>query len=288
MSPDYHAPVNSQTVFRNDIFKGKVLFCTGGASGICYGQTEAMMRHGCSAAIFGRRADLSKSSAAALSKATGQRCLGLSGDVRKPETLKAAVEETLKEFGRIDYVIAGAAGNFLAQIEKASENAFKTVVEIDLLGTYNTLKATLGELKKTKGSVIAVSATLHREVTLLQAHASAAKAGVDSLIRTTALEYGPFGVRANTIAPGPIAGTEGIARLLPKDSQATVKKIPLQRMGHLHDIANATVYLFSDAASYVTGVNFIVDGGEHFNKMQNAIAPYPDTLTMDFRPKAKM
>lgn len=91
------------------------------------------MRHGCSAAIFGRRADLSKSSAAALSKATGQRCLGLSGDVRKPETLKAAVEETLKEFGRIDYVIAGAAGNFLAQIEKASENAFKTVVEIDLV-----------------------------------------------------------------------------------------------------------------------------------------------------------
>ena len=103
-----------------------------------------MMRHGCSAAIFGRRADLSKSSAAALSKATGQKCLGLSGDVRKPETIQAAVAETIRQFGRIDFVIAGAAGNFLAAIDKASENAFKTVIEIDLVRRLARIEKGLG------------------------------------------------------------------------------------------------------------------------------------------------
>lgn len=144
------------------------------------------------------------------------------------------------------------------------------------------------ELKKTKGGLIAVSATLHNHVTLLQAHASAAKAGVDSLIRTAALEFGPFGVRANTIAPGPIADTEGMSRLAPDGQDEIYRKIPVQRMGAKDDIANATVYLFSDAASFVTGVNFIVDGGEHFMKMQNAIAAYPEVLKLDFRPKSKM
>lgn len=120
------------------------------------------MRHGCDAAIFGRRKQVIEESAAALSKATGRKCLGLAGDVRKPESLEDAVKQTLKAYGRIDFVIAGAAGNFLSSIERASPNAFRTVIEIDLLGTYNTLKATLPELKKTKGSVIAVSATLHQ------------------------------------------------------------------------------------------------------------------------------
>ena len=135
MSVNFHAAVPSTAIFKPDIFAGKVLFCTGGSTteGICYAQTEAMMKHGCNAAIFGRRSELAKSSADALSKATGRECIGLSGDVRKPESLEEAVKETLKKFGRIDYVIAGAAGNFLSAIEAASSNAFKTVIEIDLV-----------------------------------------------------------------------------------------------------------------------------------------------------------
>jgi len=169
MPTDFHLSAPTTSIFKDDIFKGKVLFCTGGASGICYAQTLALMRHGADAAIFGRRAELSKKSAKELSDATGRKCLGLSGDVRKPETLFAAVEATIKEFGRIDMVIAGAAGNFLSPIEAASPNAFRTVIEIDLLGTFNTIKATLPELRKTKGSIIAVSAVLQQGATLLQA-----------------------------------------------------------------------------------------------------------------------
>ena len=127
--------------------------------------------------------------------------------------------------------------------------------------------------------------------TLLQAHASAAKAGVDSLIRTTALEYGPFGVRANTIAPGPVADTEGMSRLAPGGLSGRHKTIPIQRMGAKDDIANTTVFLFSDAASWITGVNLVCDGAEMFMKMQNSIGKsYPEVLQMDFArpPKAKM
>lgn len=156
--------VRSTSVFQPDIFKGKVLFCTGATSqkGICYGQTLSMMRHGCDAAIFGRNRDVIEASAAQLSKDTGRRCIGLAGDVKEPSTLEEAVKRTVQEFGRIDFVIAGAAGNFLSSIERASPNAFKRVIEIDLLGTYNTMKATLPELKKTQGAIVAVSATLQK------------------------------------------------------------------------------------------------------------------------------
>lgn len=123
---DFHLSVPTTSIFKDDIFKGKVLFCTGGASGICYAQTLALMRHGADAAIFGRRAELSKKSAKELSDATGRKCLGLSGDVRKPETLQAAVEATIEEYGRIDFVIAGAAGNFLSPVRTRPSHCCRT------------------------------------------------------------------------------------------------------------------------------------------------------------------
>lgn len=193
---------------------------------------------GCNAAIFGRRKANIESAAAELSKATGKKCIGISGDVRKLDTLEEAVKKTVAEFGRIDFVVAGAsrferlrkctrsvaadsqaplatswlrspvglpfsftaaspAPADIASYTGLSANAFKTVLEIDTLGTYHTFKATIDELCKTKGSLIAISATLHYTATPLQAHVSAAKAGVDALIKVIGVEYGPRGVRAN-------------------------------------------------------------------------------------------
>ncbi|KAG8973738.1 hypothetical protein FRB90_009877, partial [Tulasnella sp. 427] len=121
----------STAVFRDDIFKNKVLFCTGGGSGICKSMTEAIMRHGASATIVGRKLDRLEAAAKELSAATGQRCMATQADVRSPEQLKAAVSKTIETFGKIDFVICGAAGNFLAPISGLSENAFRTVIEID-------------------------------------------------------------------------------------------------------------------------------------------------------------
>ncbi|KAF8123850.1 hypothetical protein EV363DRAFT_1403505 [Boletus edulis] len=243
------APVTSSIdVFRQDVFKGKVVFCTGGGSGICKSMTEAMMRHGADAAIAGRK---------------------------QPQQLKDAVAKTMATFGRIDFVICGAAGNFLASIDGMSENAFKTVIEIDTIGTFNTVKATLPHVRASHGSYIHVSATLHYKGTPYQVHVSAAKAGVDALSAVLAVEEGPRGVRSNVIAPGPIGNTEGLSRLSNQSSDSR-NGPPLGRVGHLNDVANATVFLFSDAASYITGQVLPVDGGiEHLRTTQ---LPYPQSM----------
>ncbi|KAF5309525.1 hypothetical protein D9619_012362 [Psilocybe cf. subviscida] len=278
MSPSpYVVPiVDSTAVFKADIFKGKVLFCTGGGSGICRGMTEGMMRHGAKAAIVGRKLDRLTQAAKEMSQATGSECIPAQGDVRSPADLKAAVAMTIAKFGRIDYVICGAAGNFLVPISGMSENAFKTVMEIDTIGTFNTIKATIEHVRKSKGAYIHVSATLHYQGTPFQAHVSAAKAGVDALSAVLAVEEGPNGVRSNVIAPGPIDGTEGMERLSPKGDVGEQNGYPAGRMGVVGDIANATIFLFSDAAAYITGQVLPVDGGTMH--MQGTFFPYPRSV----------
>ncbi|KAA1136355.1 hypothetical protein PGTUg99_027296 [Puccinia graminis f. sp. tritici] len=264
------ANVPSSSVFKDDIFRGKVLFCTGGGTGICQKMVEAVMRHGASAFIFGRRENVLHATSSDLSRHTLQRCSYASGDVRSIESLERAVAKCISEYGRIDFVIAGAAGNFLCPIDQLSPNAFKSVVEIDL--------ATLPHLKKTKGSFISVSATLHYFGTPLQAHVSSAKAGVDALSQSVAVEFGPHGIRSNVIAPGPIGDTEGMSRLSTPESQKTIlKNIPLQRFGTRGDIANAAVFLFSPAASYITGTILICDGGEHHTRPSTSFDAYRQT-----------
>ncbi|KZT31930.1 2,4-dienoyl-CoA reductase [Sistotremastrum suecicum HHB10207 ss-3] len=269
-------PAPSTSIFNKEIFKGKVLFCTGGGSGICKGMTEAIMRHGADAIILGRKLDRVTTSAEELSKATGQTCIPAQADVRNPKSLQEAVAKCLEKFGRIDFVICGAAGNFLAPIGGLSENGFKTVIDIDTLGTYNTVKATLPHIRKSRGAYIHISATLHYRGTperiQYQAHVSAAKAAVDALSQVIAVEEGPRGVRSNVIAPGPISGTEGMDRLAPKDSDYSLG-IPLARAGTIPDIANLAVYLFSDAGNYITGQKIAVDGG-HMHTGVSAF-PYP-------------
>ncbi|KAF4566167.1 hypothetical protein EYR40_002019 [Pleurotus pulmonarius] len=271
--------VDSTAIFKPDIFKGKVLFCTGGGSGICRGMTEAVMRHGASAAIIGRKIDRLTQTAKELTEATGSKCIPVQADVRDPKALHAAVKQTIDTFGRIDFVICGAAGNFLAPIASLSENAFRTVIEIDTLGTFNTVKATIEHVRRSKGSYIHVSATLHYKGTPYQAHVSAAKAAVDALSAVIAVEEGPHGVRSNVIAPGPINGTEGMDRLTPKSDDAQSRfqsSLPVGRMGDIKDVANATVFFFSDAASFITGQVLPVDGGnEH---LRTTSLPYPEAV----------
>lgn len=268
----------SDQVFRPDIFKGKVLFCTGGGSGICYGMTQQIMRHGAQAAIMGRKADRLTAAAERLAKdaGNGTKCIATPGDVRKFEDVKAAVQKTMEAFGRIDFVICGAAGNFMAPLDGVSPNGFRTVQEIDLQGTFHTFKATIDEVKRNHGVYTHISATLHYTAIPWQAAASAAKAGIDALSQSIAIEYGPFGVRSNVIAPGIIGGTEGADRLTPKGGEQFIEaRIPQQRQGRIDDIANMGVYLFSSAAAYVSGTKLVVDGGaQHF---PGPWLPYPDS-----------
>lgn len=252
----------SEGNWKPDLFAGKVVFVTGGAGTICKVQAEAMILLGANAAIVGRNPGKTIEAAKDLQELRKDckviACPNV--DVRKVESVKQAVDKTVEELGRIDFVIAGAAGNFLADFNHLSSNAFKSVVDIDLLGSFNTVKATFHQLRQNKGSILFVSATLHYYGIPFQIHVGAAKAGVDALSNALAVELGPVGIRSNCLAPGGIEGTEGLQRLK-RNVQKNIESVPLQRIGTRRDIAESTVFLFSPAASYITGTVHVVDGG---------------------------
>ncbi|CUM62514.1 uncharacterized protein PRCAT00000065001 [Priceomyces carsonii] len=264
--------------WKPNLFKGKTVFVTGGAGSICRAQTEALVLLGANAAIVGRNPSKTIEAAKQISMLRKEsKVISCEDtDVRDMKSLIKAVDKTVKELGRIDYVIAGAAGNFLCDFNHLSSNAFKSVVEIDLLGSFNTVKACFNQLRKNKGAILFVSATLHYYGVPFQIHVGAAKAGVDALSNALAVELGPLGIRSNCIAPGAIADTEGFERLVPSLS-AFEKKVPLQRAGSVTDIADATVYLFSPAADYITGTVQVVDGGSWHIGLTNPDS-YPVTI----------
>jgi len=289
------------SVWNDNLFHDKVVFCTGGNGTICSAQVRAMVHLGANACIVGRNEKKTHEVAKDLAaQRAGAKVIGVGNiDVRRVESLQSAVDQCVRELGGIDFLIAGAAGNFLAPMAQLSPNAFKTVIDIDVLGSYNTTKVVLPHLLKSVqkynsegglpkseaagpgGRIIYVSATIHYTGIPMQTHVAAAKAAIDALSHNVAIEYGPLGITSNIIAPGPIAGTEGMERLGGKlqKGEKPGKRIPLGRWGSIKEIADATIYLFSDAGNYVTGQVTVVDGGSwHTQTGPGATFPYPDFL----------
>ncbi|MFC4427859.1 SDR family oxidoreductase [Deinococcus navajonensis] len=250
------------STFRPDLLAGKHALITGGGSGINLGIARSFAAHGCAVTLLGRNLEKAQGAAASIVQ-SGGRALGVSADVRDFAALEAAAALAVAEFGPLDIVLAGAAGNFPAPVDGISPNGFKTVVDIDLLGTYNTIKAAAPHLRAPGGNVLSISA--YGVPVPMQAHVVAAKAGVDALTQTLAVEWGLRGIRVNAIIPGPIDGTEGMARLAPDEKTRAqfIATVPLGRFGVPQDIANAALFLVSDAASYVTGTILPVDGGQN-------------------------
>jgi len=250
------------TTFRSDLFRGRVALVTGGGTGICHAIALALGAQGAHVVITSRRVEHLDPAARAI-EFLGGRALAVPADVRDPAAVESVVTETIARFGRLDVVVNGAAGNFVCAADDLSANAFATVVDIDLKGTFNVCRAAFSHLKKQGGVILNISATLHYLGTASQLHVSAAKAGVDALTRTLAVEWGRHGIRVNGIAPGPIDGTEGVARLLAGDKRARAERLnPLGRLGKTQDVADAAVFLCSSAASFINGVTLVVDGGQ--------------------------
>jgi peroxisomal 2,4-dienoyl-CoA reductase len=240
---------------------GRAALVTGGGTGIGRGIALALARAGCHVAIASRSAEHVEPTRTQIA-ALGVRSAALTGDVRSPDAVDAIVNGTVDALGHLDILVNGAAGNFLALAENLSPNGFGAVVDIDLKGTFNVSRAALPHLKARSGVVLNISATLQLLGTIAQSHASAAKAGIDALTRTLAVEWGPYGIRVNGIAPGPVDGTEGVRRLLTAEARdRIVAQCPLGRLASINDIARAALFLCSDAAAFVNGVTLVVDGG---------------------------
>jgi peroxisomal 2,4-dienoyl-CoA reductase len=257
----------ADSIFRDGVLKDHVAFVTGGGTGITGGVARALAEAGANVALVSRSLEHLEPAAKAINDARANNAIigeafAVAADVRKPEEVEKAIAATVERFGKIDIVVNGAAGNFLCAAEELSPNGFGTVVDIDLKGTFNVCRAAFAELKKNRGQILNISATLHYLGTPMQLHVSAAKAGVDALTTNLAVEWGQYGIRVNAIAPGPIGDTEGMKRLVPEPIKEKLKKrIPLGRFGLIEDIENAAVFLCSDAASYINGAVIVVDGG---------------------------
>ncbi|MDX1979438.1 MAG: SDR family oxidoreductase [Bryobacteraceae bacterium] len=250
------------SIFQPHLLKDKTAFITGGSSGICLGIAEAFASHGARLLLLGRSQEKLDAAVAGI-RGKGGTAEGFAADVRNYPAMEEASARCAELYGGIDILICGAAGNFPAPVMGMSANGFKAVIDIDLLGTYNTCRAAYAHLRKPGASLISISANHAHQPYAFQSHVCAAKAGVDLFTKTLALEWGRDGIRANIIYPGPIDGTEGMRRLAPSEAarKAVIDAVPIRRMGTVEDIANLALFLSSDAASYITGAAFACDGG---------------------------
>jgi len=258
------------SVFQPDILRGQVALVTGGGTGIGFGIASSLAAAGADVAIASRKPEHLEPAAEQL-RALGGKVSAVAVNVREPESVAHMVQQVAQRHGRLDILVNNAAGNFYAPSAALSPNAWRAVVETDLYGTFYCCQAVY-PLMKTQGGgrIVSISMTLHYRGWPLMAHATAAKAGVDALTRTLALEWARDRVTVNAVAPGPIP-TEGVKKAFtPPGTDApdlfgmekyASESIPLGRWGTPEDIGHMVTYLASPAGAWITGAVMVVDGG---------------------------
>jgi NAD(P)-dependent dehydrogenase (short-subunit alcohol dehydrogenase family) len=249
----------AREVFRGGLLEGKTAFLAGATSGINLAIAMRFAQMGACTYVVSRAEAKVEAAVVQL----GPKAAGRAVDVRDFDGIAAAAQECRDRFGLIDIVVSGAAGNFLARASDLSPKGFRTVIEIDLLGSFHVLKAVYAHMRR-PSVALNISALQSFQPALGQVHACAAKAGLDQMMRCLALEWGREGIRVNSIAPGPIAGTEGMARLTPTvDAEARLTStIPLGRYGDVRDVADLALFLVSEAGRNITGALLVTDGGQ--------------------------
>jgi NAD(P)-dependent dehydrogenase (short-subunit alcohol dehydrogenase family) len=255
--------VSAHNTFQPGLLRNKSVLVTGGGSGINRQIALTYALAGASIAIVGRSVEKARDAAAEI-EASGGRAIGMSADVRSYDALQNAVAQAHATFGPIDIVVAGAAGNFVAPVSGMSSNGFRAMIETDLVGTFNTLRAAHEFLRKPSALVLAISAVQSSMPTYAQAHVCAAKAGIDMLIRSLAVEWADEGIRCVGIAPGPVSDTEGMVRLAPEGQDSwnrLLQAIPSGRGASRQEIADLALYLASESGRYINGVVIPIDGG---------------------------
>jgi NAD(P)-dependent dehydrogenase (short-subunit alcohol dehydrogenase family) len=251
--------------FAPDLFRGRTVFVTGGGGTINAGIAQGFAELGANVALSGRTVSRLEQAAATMRGHAGE-IMAVAADVQQIETLEAALAASERQLGKVDVLICGAAANFPAPAEQMTAEGFRKVISVDLLGSFNAARAAFAQLKETRGNVIFVSATNSIMPFAFQAHVGSAKAGIDSLMRGLALEWGKYGIRCNSVLPGPIEKTEGLRRLLTEEDIVELRTyVPLGRFGTIEDVAAVCCFLASPLASLLTGVSLVADGGQSFS-----------------------
>lgn len=259
------APLPS--IYALGLLTGRTAYITGGGTGIGFGISKMLSGLGARVVLASRKLDVVTAAADSI-KRDGGEAIALAVDVRDFEAVTASMKTAVDQCGGLDILINNAAGNFACPTEELSPNGWRTVVDIDLNGTFNCCRAAFPYLSASRhvGRIVNIITAYAWGGWPGCAPAAAAKAGIQSLTRTLALEWGPKNILSNTVAPGPISETEGTKRIHEDTDRADAElaRVPVGRFGRVDEIAAAVTYLVSPAAQYVNGTDLVVDGGRQF------------------------
>jgi len=280
----------TEPMLRDGSLNDKIIMVTGGGSGLGKSMSKYFLELGAKVIITSRNLDKLQKAADELTQETGGEVLPLACDVRDYEQVKSVVNESVKQFGKINGLVNNAAGNFISPTERLSANAFDTIIDIVLKGSKNATLA-LGKYwikeKIKPATILNIVTTYAWTGSAFVVPSATAKAGVLAMTRSLAVEWAKYGIRSNAIAPGPFPTKGAWDRLLPGDLKEKfnpAKKIPLKRVGVHQELANLAAYLMSDYSAYINGEVITIDGGEwlygagEFNQLDKIPAEMWDML----------
>ena len=241
----------------------RVAIVTGGNRGLGKAMAQALAEAGAQVAVVSRQAEQAQAAADEILTATGQLCHGYRCDMTLPEQITALVEDVLKDFGQIDIVVNNAGISIRRPIEELSLEEFRQVQDTNLTGPWLLCQAVARHLKERRyGRVINISSTAAISSYPGLTPYVSSKAGLVQMTRALAVEWGPYGITANCILPGPIAtDINQAARQDPQINQQFLATMPLRRWGEPDEMGGLAVFLASDASSFVTGATIVIDGG---------------------------
>jgi NAD(P)-dependent dehydrogenase (short-subunit alcohol dehydrogenase family) len=252
------------SVFRTDLFAGKTAIVTGGGTGIGFQVSRELLALGCEVFICSRKqAKLEAAVASLTTPACAGRIHALVCNVRNEQEVCAFVEAVVAKKGRIDHLVNCAGGQFISEADSLSAKGFKAVVELNLIGTFQVCREVFAQsMREHGGSIVSVTMVTHNGLPRMS-HSGAARAGVDNLAKSLAIEWASSGVRINTVAPGVIFTQSGFDNYGPMGQtmlEAMGPAIPFKRLGTAEEVSAAAVFLLSEGAAYTSGATFLVDG----------------------------
>ncbi len=250
-----------ESIFRDGLFEGRVALITGGGTGIGKAIALELGRLGCSVVIAARNAERLEAAAEEL-RGRGIACVAVPCNIRDEDQVKATVAAAVAEFGRLDFLVNNAGGQFPSPAAHIRTKGWNAVLETNLTGTFlMSREAHIAWMGENGGAIVNIIADMHRGFPGM-AHTGAARAGVDNLTKSLAVEWAHCGIRVNAVAPGIIFGS-GYGNYDPffqKVFLAMADNIPAQRLGTEEEVASTAVFLLSPAASYISGDTLRVDG----------------------------